>query len=59
MFIRGVKKGYMTPPVIVDVDKDGTEDIMVSAYDGKLILLDGKDLSKKWSIDFPNMESYT
>jgi hypothetical protein len=33
----------MVPPVIVDVNNDGTDDILVSSYDGHLILLNGED----------------
>lgn len=58
-FYRGVKKGFMTPPVIVDVDKDGIKDLVVSAYDGKLFLLNGKTLNVRWTAQFDNMESYT
>jgi outer membrane protein assembly factor BamB len=56
---RGKKKGVMVPPVIVDVNNDGTDDILVSSYDGHLILLNGEDLTTIWTAQFPDMESYS
>ena len=49
----------MVPPVIVDVYNDGTDDILVSSYDGHLILLNGEDLTTIWAAQFPDMESYS
>ncbi|XP_067662183.1 protein FAM234B-like isoform X2 [Haliotis asinina] len=56
---RGKLKGVMVPPVIVDVDNDGEKDILVSAFDGEMVMLDGKTLTAKWRTGFPNMESYS
>ncbi|XP_055955218.1 uncharacterized protein LOC126810645 [Patella vulgata] len=57
--ISGMKKGVMVPPIIVDVNNDGVADILVSLFDGKLVLLDGKTLDKKWTAEFPNFEFYS
>lgn len=51
-------KGVMVPPVIVDVNNDGEKDVLVSVFEGAMVLLDGKTLTEKWRRPFPNMESY-
>ena len=48
----------MVPPVLVDVNGDTVSDILVSMYDGRLVLKNGKDLTDMWTASFPNMESY-
>ena len=48
----------MVPPVIVDVDGDSVKDILVSMYDGQLVMKNGKDMTEIWNVSFPNMESY-
>lgn len=55
---RGEKKGSLVPPVVVDVNKDGVQDILVSMYDGKVQLIDGNTAEKVWETGFPGMESY-
>lgn len=57
--VRGKNKGYMVPPVIVDVNKDGVDDVLASGYDGTITLISGQDLTEIWSAHFPGMESYT
>ncbi|XP_071097133.1 uncharacterized protein [Haliotis cracherodii] len=56
---RGQMKGVMVPPVIVDVNNDGEKDVLVSVFEGAMVLLDGKTLTEKWRRPFPNMESYS
>ena len=46
-----VKKGFMTPPAIADLTLDGIQDIVVSSFDGRLILVDGRNYTHTWSID--------
>ena len=48
----------MVPPVMVDVNKDGVLDLVLSAYDGAVVLYDGKSLESLWTADFTGMESY-
>lgn len=55
---RGVTKGVMVPPLMTDIDRDGVDDIVMSAYDGIVMLLDGKTMKSKWKAEFPGMESY-
>lgn len=48
----------MVPPLMTDIDRDGVDDIVMSAYDGIVMLLDGKTMKSKWKAEFPGMESY-
>ncbi|KAK6187472.1 hypothetical protein SNE40_005492 [Patella caerulea] len=57
--ISGTEKGVMVPPIIVDINNDSVPDILVSLFEGKLVLLDGKTLDKVWSTAFPNSEFYS
>ena len=57
-YIRGEKKGVMVPPVIIDMDGDSIDDLLISVYEGLLVLKNGKDLTDMWTVSFPNMESY-
>lgn len=48
----------MVPPVLVDINKDGVKDILMSAFDGTMILFDGETLDVLWKIKFEDKESY-
>ena len=48
----------MVPPVIIDMDGDSIDDLLISVYEGLLVLKNGKDLTDMWAVSFPNMESY-
>ena len=48
----------MVPPVIIDMNDDSISDILVSMYEGSIVLKNGKDLTDMWTASFPNMESY-
>lgn len=49
----------MVPPVLIDIDGDSINDILVSVYEGRMVLKNGKDLTDIWSVTFPHMESYS
>ena len=56
---RGESKGVMVPPVIVDLNHDGVDDLVVSAFDGHTVALDGLDAATRlWDAYYPNTESY-
>lgn len=46
----GEKKGFIAPPVLIDVNKDGIRDIVVNAVEGKMICIDGKTKKEIWSV---------
>jgi len=52
-------KGVMVPPVLADVNNDGTKDILMSAFDGTLILYDGETFEKIWTKEYACHETYT
>ncbi|XP_063447077.1 uncharacterized protein LOC134726596 [Mytilus trossulus] len=56
---RGNTKGVIVPPVVADINNDGFHDILMTAFQGQMILYSGKDLSVLWRREFPNMETYT
>lgn len=59
VIVGGNKKGVMVPPVLIDIDGDSINDILVSVYEGRMVLKNGKDLTDIWSVTFPHMESYS
>ena len=59
MYFSGVEKGVMVPPVIIDVDGDAVDDILVSLFEGKLVLKNGRDFSVMWTASFPGTETYS
>ena len=59
MYFSGVEKGVMVPPVIIDVDGDSVDDVLVSLFEGKLVLKNGRDLSVMWTASFPGTETYS
>lgn len=52
-------KGYIGPPVRVDITGDGVKDIATCSVDGRLLTFDGKDHHRLWEVQVPNTESYT
>lgn len=40
---------FFSKPVIADLDKDGTEDLVYLTYDGAIIAINGKTGKKQWS----------
>lgn len=51
-------KGYIGPPVRVDINKDQILDIVTNAVDGRLMAFDGKTHQRIWEVALPNTESY-
>jgi outer membrane protein assembly factor BamB len=52
-------KGYIGPPVRVDINEDGVLDILTNSVNGRLIAFDGKDHHRIWEAEIPNTESYS
>ncbi|CAH1796048.1 unnamed protein product, partial [Owenia fusiformis] len=56
---RDPKKGIMTPPVLIDMTKDGVEDIVMSAFNSTVFLADGLTHKIIWNFTYPGSESYS
>ena len=48
----------MVPPVLIDMNKDGVKDILMSSFNGYMILYDGETLEVMWKIKLEERESY-
>jgi outer membrane protein assembly factor BamB len=55
---HGINKGFISPPVWVDINEDGIRDIVASSVDGKLLAFNGKTNEKLWQMHLSNTESY-
>ena len=52
-------KGFIAPPVWVDLTKDGIHDLVVNAVDGRMLAFDGETFEPLWTAVMPNTEAYT
>lgn len=52
-------KGYIGPPVWIDITGDGHHDIIANAVEGKLLAFDGVTFKPLWSVKVPNTEAYS
>ncbi len=52
-------KGYIGPPVRVDINRDGILDIISNSVNGRLLAFDGKTHKRIWEVEIPNTESYS
>ena len=52
-------KGFVAPPIIVDLDSDGVKDIVINAVDGRTIAYNGLNFQKLWEVICPNAEVYS
>lgn len=48
----------MTPPVLIDINDDGTEDIVMAMFNSTVIAFDGHDFHQIWNYSFPLSETY-
>lgn len=51
-------KGFIAPPVMVDVTGDQKADLIVNAVDGRMIAIDGTDYGQIWQVSIPGTEAY-
>ena len=51
-------KGVMTPPVLIDVNRDQVEDIIIPLYNSTLFAFDGRTFRPLWNRTFPSSETY-
>ncbi len=48
--------GFIAPPTLVDITKDGYLDIVVTTHGSKVFAIDGKDYHELWTKTFPGTE---
>lgn len=46
--LSGGGKGFIAPPLLADVNQDGTQDIVVASAAGSLVAIDGKTDAELW-----------
>ena len=51
--------GAMVPPVLIDINKDGTVDIAMAMFNTTFIAFDGESYKELWHHTFPQSESYS
>ena len=49
--------GFIAPPVVVDVNKDGYYDIIAISHNSAIFAINGRDLSHIWQQKIPDTES--
>jgi len=52
-------KGYIGPPLLIDINHDSVHDIIANAVEGKLMAFDGNTNRPIWSVKVPDTESYS
>ncbi|XP_022252488.1 uncharacterized protein LOC106468446 isoform X1 [Limulus polyphemus] len=52
-------KGIMTPPVLIDITKDGVLDIVMAMFNSSVIAFNGLTFETIWVSHFPSSESYS
>lgn len=51
------KKGFIPPPAIADLNDDGFDDLIVNAYNGKIMAFSGEDFKKMWTVHEEGFET--
>lgn len=51
--------GYMNPPVLVDINKDGVVDVVSAAFADTIQAYDGETLKTLWSYTMVGTETYS
>ncbi len=52
-------KGFIAPPTLIDINDDGTLDIVTNAVEGRMIAIDGETNETLWETNTPNSEAYS
>lgn len=55
----GETKGFVSSPVLADLNNDGIKDIVVNAVDGRMLAIDGATGMQLWQVSLPGTEAYT
>ncbi len=60
LLASGNGKGFIAPPLIIDVDLDGIKDVVVNSVDGRLIAINGLTNSLLWKMQLEDTyDTYT
>ena len=51
--------GTINPPVLVDLTKDGTVDMVIAFFNTTIAAIDGESFQLIWSYSVPNSETYS
>lgn len=54
----GEQRGFMAPPVIVDISNDGIADIVTNSVDGRMLAFNGANNQLLWKVEIPQAEVY-
>lgn len=49
----------MVPPVLVDINKDGTVDIIIAMFNATVFAFDGETFKIIWQYSFTGSETYS
>ncbi|PSN30859.1 hypothetical protein C0J52_21219 [Blattella germanica] len=53
------EKGVMSPAVLVDINEDGSEDIVAAMFNSVIVAFNGLNFSQLWNFTFPNTETFS
>jgi outer membrane protein assembly factor BamB len=53
------KKGFIAPPVWVDINGDGKEDLIGASVDGEVYAFNGTDMKEMWKAEISGTEIYS
>ena len=48
----------MVPPVLADINKDGTVDIIMAMFNATVVAFNGETFRIIWQYSFPSSETY-
>ncbi|KAK2157696.1 hypothetical protein LSH36_186g01066, partial [Paralvinella palmiformis] len=56
--IHNPYKGFMTPPVLLDLTGDGIKDLVFASYNSTVLAYDGENYNLLWNFSYPMSETY-
>ncbi|PNF15662.1 hypothetical protein B7P43_G15594 [Cryptotermes secundus] len=56
---RDEAKGIMSPPVLADLNQDGSEDVVAAMFNSVVIAFNGLTLQPLWNVSFPGSETFS
>lgn len=52
------KSGFIAPPVLADINRNGYYDIVVNSLEGNFVAIDGKENTRIWENEIEGIEAY-